>query len=160
RAALSSSMPIRSCEWSAIKIEPSRRIQLDRHRMPDLLVKLYELKDHRASLPAGVEVRRAFAAEKRSIATWVSKQFSGNWASECEVAFARQPVACFIATKGNDVLGFAVYDATARGFFGPTGVAEESRHKGIGSVLLNVTLKDMAAKGYAYAIIGSTKSIE
>src|SRR4051794_29264426 len=128
--------------------------------MPDLLVKLYELNEHRASLPAGTEVRRAFAAEKRSIAAWVSKQFGDNWASECEVAFARQPVACFIATKGEQILGFAVYDATARGFFGPTGVAEESRQKGIGSVLLNLTLKDMAANGYAYAIIESTNSSE
>ena len=39
---------------------------------------------------------------------------------------------------------------TARGFFGPTGVKESARHKGVGRALLMVTLKDMASQGYAY----------
>src|SRR6266851_1424832 len=55
---------------------------------------------------------------------------------------------------------FATYDATARGFFGPTGVTEEARHKGIGRALLNATLQDMASQGYAYGIIGATTSLE
>jgi GNAT superfamily N-acetyltransferase len=128
--------------------------------MADLLVKLYDLKPRSTSLPDGISVRRAFAAEKRLVAQWVSKHFGERWASECEISFARQPVACFVATNDFDVLGFATYDATARGFFGPTGVDENARHKGIGRALLFAALNDMASQGYAYGIIGATTSLE
>ena len=72
----------------------------------------------------------------------------------------RHPVACFIATNDIDVLGFATYDTTSRGFFGPTGVMEEARHKGIGRALLVAALRDMESQGYAYAIIGATTSLD
>src|SRR5947207_3437727 len=126
--------------------------------MADLLVKLYNLKFSERMPPEDVTVRRAFAAEKRLVAHWVAKHFGERWASECEISFMRQPVACFIATKDLDVVGFATYDATARGFFGPTGVMEQARHKGIGRALLDATLRDMASQGYAYGIIGATSS--
>jgi GNAT superfamily N-acetyltransferase len=128
--------------------------------MADLLVKLYDFKPPERIPPAGIVVRRAFVAEKRLVADWVAKRFGERWASECEISFARQPVACFIATNEFDVLGFAAYDATGRGFFGPTGVAEEARHKGIGRALLVSTLQDMASQGFAYAIIGPTTSLD
>ena len=50
--------------------------------------------------------------------------------------------------------GFACYDTTAKAFFGPTGVLERERRQGIGTALLLVTLRAMAAEGYAYGIIG------
>jgi len=126
--------------------------------MADLLVKLYDWKPADHPAPTGVTIRRAFAAEKRLVAKWVAEHFGERWASECEISFMRQPVACFIATDDLDVMGFATYDATARGFFGPTGVMEQSRHKGIGRALLLATLHDMASQGYAYGIIGGTSS--
>src|SRR5256712_2452542 len=122
--------------------------------MADLLVKLYNLQAPKRPPPDGITVRRAFAAEKRLVAQWVAKHFGERWASECEISFTRQPVACFVATNELDVFGFATYDATARGFFGPTGVDENARHKGIGRALLMATLQDMASQGYAYGIIG------
>lgn len=128
--------------------------------MADLLVKLYDLKAPKTPTPDGITVRRAFAAEKRLVAQWVAKQFGERWASECEISFARRPIACFVATSGLDVLGFATYDATARGFFGPTGVAEDARHKGVGRALLAATLQDMGSQGYAYCIIGATTSLD
>ena len=128
--------------------------------MADLLVKLYDLKAPKTPTPPDVTVRRAFAAEKRLVAQWVSKHFGERWASECEISFTRSPVACFVATNGMEVLGFASYDATARGFFGPTGVSEQARHKGIGRSLLFATLGDMSSQGYAYGIIGATTSLE
>lgn len=128
--------------------------------MADLLVKLYDWKPRTRELPSGVIVRRAFVAEQRLMASWVSKRFGERWASECEVSFARQPVSCFIAASDFEVLGFATYDATTRGFFGPTGVSVEARHKGIGQALLFATLQDMAAVGYAYAIIGAAGQVE
>ena len=128
--------------------------------MADLLVKLYNWKPSDRPAPDGVTIRRAFAAEKRLVAQWVSEHFGERWASECEISFTRQPVACFIATDDLDVLGFATYDATARGFFGPTGVTELARHRGIGRGLLLATLQDMATQGYAYGIIGATTSLD
>ena len=127
--------------------------------MPDLLVKLYSLPES-TTPPAGIAVRRAFAAEKRLVFDWVARQFDLNWASECDAAFARLPVACFVATRDRELLGFACYDATARGFFGPTGVAESERNHGIGTALLSATLHDMTAQGHAYAIIGAVDSVE
>jgi len=128
--------------------------------MADLLVKLYDWKPRDRPAPDGVSIRRAFAAEKRLVAQWVSDHFGERWASECEISFMRQPVACFIATDDLDVLGFATYDATARGFFGPTGVKESARQKGIGQALLHATLQDMATQGYAYGIIGATTALD
>ena len=60
----------------------------------------------------------------------------------------------WIATRGEALLGFACHDATAKGFFGPTAVAEAERGKGIGEALLFATLRGMREAGYAYAIIG------
>ena len=44
--------------------------------------------------------------------------------------------------------------STARGFFGPLGVAEAWRTKGVGAALLLQCLHAIRAHGYAYAIIG------
>ena len=63
-----------------------------------------------------------------------------------------------VIDRGN--LRFACYDATARGFFGPTGVAESHRGKNIGLALLYHTLAAMRAKGYAYAVIGGAGPAE
>jgi len=141
-------------------IESSRNLPNPRVIMADLLVKLYDLPWEKCAVPEDVEVRRAFAAEKRLVAQWVAGNFGERWASECEISFARSPVACFIATNRLHVLGFSTYDTTARGFFGPTGVAVDARHKGIGRALLCAALQDMAAQGYAYGIIGATTSVE
>lgn len=123
-----------------------------------MLVRLYDLPDPasrvRALHDAGIELRRALAPERHVVVSWVRQQFGEGWASECEVSFGRLPISCFRAQRGQDVLGFACYDATAKAFFGPTGVLERERKQGIGTALLLVTLHAMAAEGYAYAIIG------
>jgi GNAT superfamily N-acetyltransferase len=130
--------------------------------MPDMLVKLYELPDLAPALErtAGVTIRRGMAPEKHIVVEWVREHFRDHWASECDVAFARQPVTCFVAIENRAVLGFACYDTTARGFFGPTGVAEETRGRGVGKALLLACLHDMVAQGYAYAIIGGAGPVD
>ena len=127
----------------------------------DLLVKLYALPPHDvADAPGdGVDVRRAFGAEKGIVRRWIAQRFGDRWASESEAAFARLPIACFVAIADNELAGFACYDATARGFFGPFGVAEGMRRRGIGRALLLTALRDMAGQGYGYAIIGAAGSI-
>jgi len=126
--------------------------------MPDMLVKLYELPQSESARQyeerTGIVIRRAIGPEKRIVASWVEQKFNAHWASECEAAFARQPVSCIIAVKDGQLLGFACYDATVRGFFGPTGVDESERGQGVGRMLFLQTLEYMRSDGYAYAIIG------
>ena len=76
------------------------------------------------------------------------------------MAFANHPPSCLVAVEGQDILGFACYDATARGLFGPTGVTEASRGRGIGAALLMASLHAMREQGYAYAVIGAAGPID
>jgi hypothetical protein len=101
----------------------------------DLLVNLYALPEAVAEAIEDVVVRRAFAADKHLVAEFVERNFARGWASECEVSFVRLPVACFVATAGEKICGFACYDATARGFLGPIGIAQQWRQRRIGSAL-------------------------
>jgi GNAT superfamily N-acetyltransferase len=123
-----------------------------------MLVKLYALPPL-APLAAAlardaVVMRRPLAYEKHLVTTWFGGHFGAGWASECETAFSRLPVACFIATQEDRIAGAACYDCTCRNFFGPIGVAPMWRGRRIGGGLLLACLHAMAAEGYAYAIIG------
>jgi hypothetical protein len=126
--------------------------------MADLIVKLYELPPIAAVANSTYTIRRAFSAERRLIVRWVAAEFGDGWASECEGSFARSPVACYVAIQNMEnlvnLVGFSCYDATARGVYGPVGVARANRQQGMGRALLLATLHDMGAQGYAYAAIG------
>lgn len=133
--------------------------------MKDMLVRLMELPETWA-LEAKLQekeniiIRKAIAPEKHILTEWVNEQFGAYWKSELEVAFSRQPVSCWIAQRGNEILGFACYESTARNFFGPTGTLESERGKGIGKILLIKALESLREMGYAYAIIGGVGPIE
>jgi GNAT superfamily N-acetyltransferase len=126
--------------------------------MQDMLVRLYDLPDHSRIISSlqedGITIRKALAAEKSIVIDWVTQHFGTGWASETEVSFSYQPVACFIATENAKIVGFGCYDSAYRNFFGPTGVEETLRGKGIGKALLLECLLAMKAQGYAYGIIG------
>ena len=126
--------------------------------MTDLLVRLFDLPDQTAQLAVLAEknilVRRAMASEKSLVVGWVQNLFGEGWAAECDVAFARRPIACMIAVSGGRLAGFACHDSTCRNFFGPIGIDPASRQKGVGRAVLLATLHAMAHAGYAYAIIG------
>jgi len=133
--------------------------------MPDLLVKLYQLPDIQLSLDNvkenGIELRRALPPEKSVVVEWVRKTFLYNpWVNECDVCFANKPVSCFIAIQAKKIVGFACYDATCKDFFGPMGVSDTMRGKGVGGALLLIALHAMKEQGYAYAIIGSAGPVE
>ncbi len=124
----------------------------------DMLVRLYDLPDaaglYREVAGEGVTLRRARAFEKHTVAAFAREHFSAKWVSEVEVALSRQPVACFIATRDQHILGFACFDTTQRGFFGPTGVVPSARGNGVGKALLFKALEALRELGYAYAVIG------
>lgn len=127
--------------------------------MKDMLVRLTELPTivelEKKLLENGkIIFRRVIAPEKHLLSDWVMEHFGNYWKSEVEVAFSRQPVTCWIAHRGNAILGFACYECTARNFFGPTGTLESERGKGIGKVLLIKSLQSLREMGYTYAIIG------
>lgn len=131
--------------------------------MADLLVSLYsekltELENKTSS--ARANIRPVLAPEMQLVVDWVRDNFSANWASEAAVAITRQPSACLIAITNGTLVGFACYDTTARGFFGPTGVHEDSRGQGIGLALLSASLQAMKNSGYAYAIIGDAGPVD
>ncbi len=126
--------------------------------MIDMLVRLYALPESAALYQSvtvkGVTLRRARAFEKHTVAAFAKTHFSEKWVSEVEVAMSRQPVACFIATRDQQILGFACYETTQRGFFGPTGISADARGLGLGKALLFKALEALREIGYAYAIIG------
>ena len=124
----------------------------------DLLVKLYDLPDstpiYKRMKQEGITLHRAMGLDRSKILDFVSENFSPAWIDECTLALSSQPTTCYIAVKDQKILGFACFDATAKGFFGPTGVAETSRGKGIGTALLYKTLEAMWEAGYGYGVIG------
>ncbi len=125
--------------------------------MPDMLAKLYDLPDLDEALARmaanGIDVRPALVLEKPAVLAWVTARFPG-WAAEADVSFSRLPIACHIAVKDRQMLGFACHDATCRNFFGPMGVAEAARNQGVGRALLLSVLHAQRSQGFAYSVIG------
>lgn len=130
----------------------------------DLLVRLYELPPFEPVAAAlalgGITIRRALVPEREAVTTFARAHDSAVWVPECEAAFSRLPVTCFVAVEQDTLLGFACYDATCRGFFGPELVHPDRRRSGIGRGLLLAALHAMYADGYAYGIIGWASSID
>lgn len=129
--------------------------------MADMLVKLYDLEyaSLKDKLSAdGIVIKKACIVDKKTILEFVEKSFGDEsaWVNECEYALFNNPISCHIAVKDKEIIGFACYDATAKGFFGPLGVEKSYRGKGVGSELLIRSLYSMKESGYAYAIIGWT----
>lgn len=105
-------------------------------------------------LEEGIRIKRGFVGDKDEILRFVYDNFGPGWKPEVEKALMLQPSTCFIATENGKLLGFACYDVSALGFFGPTGVKESERGRHIGAALLIRTLEAMADAGYGYGIIG------
>lgn len=129
--------------------------------MSDLLVKLYELPPLAPVLAraeqSGVRLRRPLAPERYLVVNWVAQHYGNRWGSEAAMAFSGHPISCFLAVNaGDEIVGFACYNATYKGFFGPTGVLGNWRGKGVGTSLLIRSLHALADDGHAYAIIGGS----
>lgn len=124
--------------------------------MPDMLVKLYKVKEDpalEARLAAnGIQLKRALAPDIQRITGFVRENFGDGWANECLAGILQN--GCWIAVKDKKVAGFACFEATRPNYFGPTGVLESMRGMGIGKALLLRSLLSLRERGYAYAIIG------
>ncbi|TAI49288.1 GNAT family N-acetyltransferase [Flagellimonas allohymeniacidonis] len=133
--------------------------------MQDMLVRLLNLPDivsEEAELGNSEDIifRRPIAPEKSIVVNWVREHFSQNWTDEMEAAFSNTPVNCFVAQKGQSLLGFACFECTAKNFFGPTGVLPTEQGRGIGKILLVKALQALKEIGYTYAIIGGVGPVE
>ena len=129
--------------------------------MGDLLVKLYDLPPLEPALerirPTGIRLHRPIAPERYLVVNWVADQFNTRWGAEASMAFSGHPISCFVALDENaDIVGFACYNTTFKGFFGPTGVTEECRGKGVGTALMIRALHALRDDGHAYGIIGGS----
>lgn len=118
----------------------------------DMIVGLFHLPE----MPdiEGVKIKRAFVGDKNTILSFVKSHFSEGWICEAEHALLDTPSKCFIATEEGRVIGFACFDSSARGFFGPIGIDQSCRGRDVGKALLIRTLNAMKEYGYAYAVIG------
>ncbi len=118
----------------------------------DMIVNVMNLPPFEA--PVGVQIKRAFPGDRDKILRFIREHFHEGWALEAETALLQVPGTCFIAEEAGEILGFACYDVSALNFFGPTGVRQDARGRGIGRSLLLACLWAMRLKGYAYAVIG------
>lgn len=118
----------------------------------DYIVNLYEIDFEVCD--SNYKVVRALSPNSDKIIEFIKENFNEGWASEAKAALYQNNPTCFIAVDNSEIIGFACYDATAKGFFGPTGVKESYRGKGVGKALFMETLKAMKNDGYGYTIIG------
>lgn len=123
--------------------------------MADLLVNLLKLPEFELNATPDFLIRRAQPFELTPVRRFVETNFSRGWADEISVGFAHQPISVFVATIDRELAGFAAYECTRRGFFGPTGVVPAAQGKGIGKALLLASLYALREVGYVYAIIGA-----
>jgi GNAT superfamily N-acetyltransferase len=92
-----------------------------------------------------------------NVLDFIEREFGKIWRFEA----ANAPKVFYVEENG-EVAGFAAHDGNNRGlgFFGPTGVAEQHRGKGLGRKLLRAALADMRQQGYHHAIIPWTDAID
>lgn len=132
--------------------------------MPDMLVNLLRLPPPDSALEelrrAGVMVRRARPWELTQVREFIRENFGQAWADEVSVGLVRQPSTVFVAVREGRLVGFAAYECTRKNFFGPTGVTEAERGRGVGRALLLCALRGLRELGYAYAIIGGVGPAE
>ena len=103
----------------------------------------------------GIVVRRASFTDQARIISWIRSGYERAWAIETEFAFKKDIPSVVIAEERatGEILGFATFDGVARGRFGPTGVGEANRKRGIGAVLLFEAFRSMKDEGIPRAVV-------
>jgi len=102
-----------------------------------------------ASKKEGYEYERVQPKDFDETYSFVKHQFPlGTWAEEVLISFKLNPPTTFIAKNDrNEIIGWATHSLFFPGSFGPTGVLDSLRGKGIGTELFLWCLWDIERKG-------------
>lgn len=119
----------------------------------DLIVNLYD-NNLECNITEGLTVVRIFPTDYEILNDFIGKHFSKGWQNEIKAGLYQPNPTVFVAVKNHQIIGFAGYDCSAKGYFGPTGVNPDYQKQGVGTALLLTTLKAMKDAGYGYAVIG------
>ena len=122
-----------------------------------MLVRLLDLPAP-SPAPEGFLLRRPLAAESGIVTDWIRAHFHRGWADEITPALHAMPARLILAQQSNQIFGFAAWNVTAPGFFGPLGVARSARGHGLGRALLHAALDGLRSEGYVYAVIGDASN--
>jgi mycothiol synthase len=124
----------------------SMRAELTGFQMPD------EIRERAESLAAdGVEIRPVTPADIVPLLAFLEAHFGWDWHREATGIFNDlfngdgRFVGMIVATKGEEIFGYAQHRAER---FGPFGVRPDLRSQGIGRVLLSHMLREMLRKNF------------
>ncbi len=131
---------------------------IPRYRGSDMIANIANLPEY--TVAEGFQIKRVYPTDRERVKACMLAHFSEGWALEADYAMLQDVPKCFIATRNKEICGFACYDATAKGYFGPIGVRDDLRGYGLGKALLLRALHALADEGYGYAIIGWVGSAE
>ncbi|MEW6045608.1 MAG: GNAT family N-acetyltransferase [Bacillota bacterium] len=101
----------------------------------------------------GVRVRRLEHTDETAFRAWLEQTWGPNWTYEALLALRRPVPTGFVAEQDGRIVGFAVYDSTRPGWFGPMGVEVAWQGSGVGIELCVQAFEAMAAQGYRAAEI-------
>jgi len=115
----------------------------------NLTVSLDVIKIEPVLKKEGFKYERAQPEDFDKIYDFVKQQFPNNtWAAEVKFSFSFNPPTTFIVKDANNnIVGWATHSQFYPGSFGPTGVKESLRGKGIGTILFLWCLWDIKQKG-------------
>jgi len=120
----------------------------------------YELDLRRFYIPArimrrenelvnnGFLFRKARSQEKRELVGWIRDTFSPFWAYEVSCCFGEDSTSVWLAEHEGAIVGFAAYSSLEPDWFGPIGVDQKVRRKGIGTVLLYKAINSLRLNGH------------
>lgn len=100
------------------------------------------------------DVKRA-TGNRQPVLTFIERHFGKIWRFEASRGIL------FFTERDGAITGFAAHEANNRGlgFFGPTGVAESERGKGLGTKLLLTCLADARRLGHQRVVIPWTDAV-
>lgn len=120
----------------------------------DMIVNLYRKSIWRTS--QNHQINAIFPSDKERLLSFVKKEFpeEKGWLMEIEKGLCSPTPKVYVAINNGEIVGFACWDCSGLGYFGPFGVSSKYRNKGIGTELFTTCMDAMKFFGYGYSIIG------